>query len=427
MNERMMDMKAPQIDHMMRFLRSGEMCLDDNSLQLVSAIYQELDRLSPCGDDHRHELWLEAERGKIRDFGDFEDWQADDESLTKADFRAEWERSYPADTKYFYKLTTVEHLEYRSLFMNGHLIIAVEPDRDGCRFDISEFLTWILESVRNVVQMVKAGTYTSYLEENLPYRYRTGVMPLQEYWKLYPEEKAYHFRRISEKDCLEFDRLISGPDGVPKDRIEKMTVNKYLDFCMLGYQANRMEGCNEKTPAEMYKRYADDRDGGLLMIDRDSAEAFDRWYGLSDTEKWKIENPSHTWEVIQGGSLTRMYMFVCKDERGYYLSLSANEYCCPEYAVWFYLKLTKNGIPIEFPGGRKIADYLCGRCKVAFIPVFYNGPDFYYGGMDDPEIMQFVNLPEEKTEEAIKKAEWYPLMDLKLKTNGPHIEHIDFS
>jgi hypothetical protein len=59
--------------------------------------------------------------------------------------------------------------------------------------------------------------------------------------------------------------------------------------------------------------------------------------------------------------------------------------------------------------------------------VFYNGPDFYYGGMDDPEIMQFVNLPEEKTEEAIKEAEWYPLMDLKLKTKNPHIEHIDFS
>ena len=47
--------------------------------------------------------------------------------------------------------------------------------------------------------------------------------------------------------------------------------------------------------------------------------------------------------------------------------------------------------------------------------------------MDDPEIMQFVNLPEEKTEEAIKEAEWYPLMDLKLKTKGPLIEHIDFS
>lgn len=46
MNERIMDMKAPQIDQMMRILRGGEMCLDDNSLQLISAIYQELDQFS---------------------------------------------------------------------------------------------------------------------------------------------------------------------------------------------------------------------------------------------------------------------------------------------------------------------------------------------------------------------------------------------
>ena len=410
-----MNMKAPQIDQMIQILCGGEMCLDNNSLQLISLILRELDQLSPCGDNQRHELWLEAERGQLEDYGDFEDWQDSAKTLTREQFQDEWESSCPADTKYFFKLTTVQYMEYHSLFLNDHLIISVEPDRKGCQFDISDFLTWILDGVRNVVRMVKEGTYLSYLETNLPYRYRTGTMPLPVYWELYPKEKAYHFRRISEKDCMEFNRILSESDDVPRDRIKEMTVNKYLNFCMLGYRANNLEGCNDKTTLEMYRRYADDRDGGLLTIEPDSAKAFDRWYGLSREEKWEIKNASHAWEVIRGSSRTRIHMFVHKDEPGYYLSLSANEYCCPEYAVWFYIALMKNGIPVEFQGGRKIADYLCGRCKVAFIPVYDCGSDFYYSGMDDPEVMHFVHLPKEKMDEAIKKAAWYPIQRLFFK------------
>lgn len=412
-----LNMKAPQIDQMIQVLCGGEICLDNNSLLLISLIYQELDQLSSYGDNQRHQLWLEAERGQIEDYGDFEDWQDSAGTLTQEQLQAEWKSSYPADTKYFFKLTAVEHLEYRSLFLNDHLIISVEPDREGCPADISDFLTWVLDGVRNVVRMVKEGTYLSYLETNLPYRYRTGVMPLPVYWELYPKEKEYHYRCISKKDCMEFDRILSESDDVPRDRIKEMTVNKYLDFCMLGYRANNLEGCNEKTPLEMYKRYADDRDGGLLTIEPDSAKAFDRWYGLSQGEKWEIKNASHTWEVIQGSSCTRILMCVCRDEQGYYLSLSANEHCCPEYAVLFYLALKRHAVPVEIYKGKRIADYLCGRCKVAFIPVYDYGSDFYYTGMDDPEIMHFVHLPKEKTDEAIKKAEWYPVQRLSLKDN----------
>lgn len=410
-------MKAPQIDQMIQVLYGGKMCLDNNSLQLISLIYQELDQLSPCGDNQRHELWLEAERGQLEDYGDFEDWQDSAKTLTLEQFQDEWESSYPADTKYFFKLTTVQYMEYRSLFLNDHLIISVEPDREGCQFDISDFLTWILDGVRNAVHMVKEGTYLSYLEANLPYRYRTGTMPMQEYWKLYPEAKAMHHEIISEQECLKFDRLLNESEGVPSDRITQMTVNKYLYFCLLGYKANRLEDSNTKTALELYNCYADRRDGGLLTIDPDSPSAFDQWFELPHEKKWAIKNDSHLWEVMQGGSRTRTHMYVEKDERGYYLYLSAGEYCCPERAVLFYLALKRHGIPVSINKGKRIADYLCGRSKAAFVPMYYHRSDFYYTGMDDPEIMHFVHLPKEKTDEAIKKAAWYPIQRLYLKDN----------
>ena len=56
-----------------------------------------------------------------------------------------------------------------------------------------------------------------------------------------------------------------------------LTVNRYLEICTLGYKENRVEGYETRTPLELYKRNADDRDGGLLTIDPDSPEAFDRW------------------------------------------------------------------------------------------------------------------------------------------------------
>jgi hypothetical protein len=165
----------------------------------------------------------------------------------------------------------------------------------------------------------------------------------------------------------------------------------------------------------MYKRYADDRDGGLLTIDLDSAKAFDRWFDLPYRDKWEIQNPSHLWEVCQGSSRTRIHLSVLKDEDGYYLNLSQNEYCSPERSVRFYMALRRNDIPVFFYEGKLIAKYIAGRGKVGIVPCYMLPFDFFNGGFSDKDVGTFINLPKEKTEELIKKVSWYEIPDLRLK------------
>lgn len=62
---------APQIDNYIRWLRNSSNALDEASITLIDTLYLELDKIAPCGDDNRHELWLYAERGTIEDFGNY--------------------------------------------------------------------------------------------------------------------------------------------------------------------------------------------------------------------------------------------------------------------------------------------------------------------------------------------------------------------
>lgn len=163
------------------------------------------------------------------------------------------------------------------------------------------------------------------------------------------------------------------------------------------------------------KSYADDRDGGLLTIDPDSAAAFNEWYALSHEEKWKLENPTHMWEAIKGSSRTRVHLSVQRDEKGYYLYVSANEYCCPEYGVRLYNALKRENVPITFYNGGTISKYLNGEGKVGIVPCFDSPSDYFYGGFADKDVGEFINLPDEKYNDLIHKAQWEPLVEVRLK------------
>lgn len=253
-----------------------------------------------------------------------------------------------------------------------------------------------------------------WLNENLPYKYRLGSVSMKDYWAMYPEEKADHYENISQDECEEFARYMQS-EGVLEARIKDMTVNTYLDFCKTGYIANNLKGSTEASAFELYKRYADDRDGGLLTIDPDSAAAFNEWYALSHEEKWKLENPTHMWEAIKGSSRTRVHLSVQRDEKGYYLYVSANEYCCPEYGVRLYNALKRENVPITFNNGGTISKYLNGEGKVGIVPCFDSPSDYFYGGFADKDVGEFINLPDEKYNDLIHKAQWEPLVEVRLK------------
>ena len=109
------------------------------------------------------------------------------------------------------------------------------------------------------------------------------------------------------------------------------------------------------------------------------------------------------------------YLSVGKDENGYYLYLSQNEYCSPQRSVRFYLALRRNNIPVFFDEGRRIAQYVSGRGKVGIVPCYTLPFDYYYGGYSDKDVGTFINLPDQKTDELIRKVTWYKIPEVHLK------------
>lgn len=121
------------------------------------------------------------------------------------------------------------------------------------------------------------------------------------------------------------------------------------------------------------------------------------------------------WEAIKGSSRTRVHLSVQRDEKGYYLYVSANEYCCPEYGVRLYNALKRENVPITFYNGGTISKYLNGEGKVGIVPCFDSPSDYFYGGFADKDVGEFINLPDEKNNDLIHKAQWEPLVEVRLK------------
>lgn len=177
-----------------------------------------------------------------------------------------------------------------------------------------------------------------------------------------------------------------------------------------------LQGTDVMSPLELYRRYADDRNGGLITVEPDSSDAFDSWFNLSHDEKRKIENPSHQWEAIQGSSRTRVHLSVLKDDRGHYLILSCNEFCCPEYAVRFYNALKEHDIPVEILNRKRIAQYLSGKGKIGIVPCFEIPTDYFYGGFRDESVGEFINLPNKDNNKLVEATQWEPITIAKPKS-----------
>ena len=195
-----------------------------------------------------------------------------------------------------------------------------------------------------------------------------------------------------------------------------MTSGKYFEICSYGYSENKMKYYDKWPPIEMYKRYADDRDGGLTKINPDSESDFLNWFSKSDDEKWKEdENPSHTWEVIEGGSRTRMHLYLEKTDRGWSLELAGSRSYCTVESVRFYLGLVHHGIFPTFYGVKELLAKIKEEDKLGVVG--YEGSTFAYayGGFPDPDIVNFIYMPEKKQKTFIKNTIWYELQKIELQ------------
>lgn len=415
------ELKAPAVQHYIDWLgRLGyrqfdfSFSYDKRSYELLDQLFDIIKKIEPASDNGVRELWLKAERGGIEDYGYFEEMVSWGDVETREEFEELWKAEFPNEEEWYnFQIAEDPATGYRCIFLAHKLVIEIDPsmEKGGMEYNVSEFVEWLLESVKEVIIQLEKGMYNRKVMEELPAWHRTGTILRKDYWDIYPDGRKAFFAPISKDDVDEFVKCMAAQMDVHSDvdkRIERVTANDFYRFCAMGYKENGYEGA-DLSPKEQYYKHADGRDDGLSKIDGDSPEAFIQWY--NDSHKCV----GHPWEVCRGGNSTHISLYLHKDEAGWYLSIDGDAWNRTIESVKFYLALHREGLPVYMHKGKQLADRLMEKEKIGIVPrgVF---PAYCASLFPDEEIIDYMNLPyyDEGGAEVAKCCIWQELPEVRL-------------
>ena len=411
---------APKIDHYINILKSipyrtfqANFAYDEKSYKLMDELFELIKVLKSTSDNGAKRLWLKTYRGNIDEFGDYDEWLEEGMCENYDEFKEIWLSYYPNETKW-YEFVAVEDIEttFRAVVLGHEYILEDdkrEPHGNSFPYEITEFMVWLVNSVKDAIDDIKAGTYNETLNRELPPENKTGTITRKDLWDVFPDDREKFFENLSDRDRNDFVQLAYLQKSQENtDRIIMMTANDFYYYCSLGYKENNYKGY-DKSAKEQYYLHADGRDNGLSEIDADSPEEFEQWF-FDDTK-----HGGHPWEVCRGGNSTHISLFVRKDEFGYLLILDGNAWNRTIETVKFYLALVRNNIPVYLNDAELLADRLTEKEKIGIVPqgVIPKYCDSYF---PNENIIDFINLPYDKddTEKMLPYCSWYLIEEIEL-------------
>ncbi len=405
-------MKAPKVDYWIRALRDGKMVFDEETNKVIDRLFKEICKVSPIGDDGKRELWLKAERGTEKDYGDYEYYKEEKIVDSYEDFLRMRGEEYPDEVKWF-NLITFERDDYRCIFLGRELIYQSKfyGKDDSYGYNLESLFLWMEGAVKNAIKELENGTYNDDVNNNLSFRERTGTILRKDYWDLFPNRKEDYLSDITKEEIELFVKNIKEQkDEEPLGRyITDMTSRKFYEFCALGYEANKYENIVGLTAKEKYYKMADGRDEGLSDLNTDSKEEFDAWY--NDRNRWG----GHPWEVCAGGNSTHIDLVVWHNKQGYFLNLRGKSWGRSIETIKFYNALRKNGVAVYLSDSKGILDRLLGRDIIGIVPLHVI-PRYCQSWFPGMEILDFMNLPyeEDEYEKILTKVTWLKEKEAKL-------------
>ncbi len=392
--------------------------LVESSQKALKRVLKELSHIGFTAREGYWDMWLPVERGTLEDFGDYERLYEEGDYGSFEEFENDWKRSYPNEV-YWHKLVVAHENDCTILYIDNSPFVNIQPQNfeKGKITDVTRVLNYICEELRKIRKHLEEDTYEEYLKKNLPYEYQFGLINRGELWAIEPKRKEIDIKDLTTEEIDKFTEFVSmyGQDE-PLDRLSDLTAERYYELCAICYKAAKFKELEGRTPKEMYRRYGDNRDGGLSTLDQKSSVAFREWFESSNDEKWKIQNASHLWELSTGSTPVRMHLRVDKDEKGYYLTLSGGWNCRTAETVRMYNALCDEGIPLRFFDGQELVSKIHGRDDVGVVPITEIAFSFWYGGFPKGNPGSFIQLDEyEKRDEIVKATAWFELPTLKLK------------
>jgi len=382
------------------------------STESVERLAGELKKLKVQGDDDFRSLFIEADRGAIEDYCNFDEFMEEGLVENFEDFVEMWEGEYP-DEKKWYRLTFSEYQKVYYIAVDGKMTIQADATVFSESHNNDPLCDWLYGKVRQTVEKLTVDdeAYHSYIEKNLSKRKRFGRILRSDYWTINKDEEHCFHSGFFDEDIRRFKFISETCDSkTAKNKISRINAGDFFDYCRICYEANGYFSQSKKQPDArgMYLAMADGRDCGLREVILDSDEEFLRWY------KNESHCGGHPWEICRGGNSTHISLYVHHDENEWMLILAGSSRARAVEIIKMALALHQNNIPFNLRDAEALYRMVTGADYIGIVPEYVTPRYCHSLFPKEDRIIDFMNLYFEDEADVIKKAYWYPLDKIEL-------------
>ena len=425
----------PVLNSLLHHTLEDDVYVNGDSFVLLLEIQRTLAVFEPIEDDEAREIWLEIPKGTAEEWKAFDDersWYSDPEEDNLASYQEALDDEYPYEKEWFFLVTStyrentflkISDRDHRYvIFTNRHFREEASP------MDMNWFMEALLRMVKERVDIIvkDPDAYNRYIEENLPYRQRSGRIKSKKLNRILPERRlrvenrAYCIQVMKE---LMRREKVYGPgnadwekQGVPEP-FDTMTIRTFCKYYRIADTAcwsksekkatNR--ACVSDNDVKYYTNHGMHMD--LKEYDLDSEKDFKRFakdhYGELGLSRMNVGAPHYyargKWIITFG------------------ISYSAHD----AIGLRIALALYESGAPFVFYDAENLLHILEETGWVRISPFTFH--DYLQGG-DDEGVMDlpFVEdcdkegeLTRKQYDEIVRLAEWEPDVQLKLDSKIP--------
>lgn len=157
--------------------------------------------------------------------------------------------------------------------------------------------------------------------------------------------------------------------------ISSMSANDYFEYCKIAYISGQRkdDSVDENLSGrQMYERYADGRDEGLLEIAENSKEEFADWI---DGKHPKRTRGGHPWEIKRGGNTTHINLSVSRcnyNKESFLVQLSGRSISRLKETICMFLGVHAAGLPITIDDPEGIRKRLLAQDNIGIVPCFHS-------------------------------------------------------
>ncbi|MCK5519573.1 MAG: hypothetical protein KAI81_00545 [Candidatus Marinimicrobia bacterium] len=411
--EELNKISAITIDRLIETCKRYVEIQDESIISKLKFVFVKMSSLEKQGDDEYRRIWFTASRGNLEDFGDYKEAIEDGEVDSQEEFEELWEYYYPEKTKW-YNFAVSKYREVYYFYVDSILIFQFEENCEHKQaYDFQkeladELFLIVDENIKRIKEDLRK--YNVYISSRLPHKKRTGRIKRSDFWFVSPECKDEFNNQISTEMLKILYEITIQLETPIFQKLSEMNSGDFFRFCEIGYDANGYfdDSKTNLSAKEKYNTMADRRDCGLKKLNDSSNSEFINWYQKESS------CGGHPWEICRGGNSTHISLFINMDEGGWSLRLAGSSRARVIETIKMAVALYQQQVPFILDHAEEIykiakgIDYI-GIVPEGVIPRYCHG----YFPQED-KIIDFMNLDDEKSNEIIKLAYWYPLKEVGL-------------